>query len=118
MSWNLLDGSEPFAHARPYMLTLAASGDLEVAYFNSARALLSSEDEWELISETHRTIEFNHLCFKTLSRGACLIEVNLGLPHRQMPYKLFNILNDPEEATQVKDMPECCLDPIAKLLEG
>ena len=106
-------GTEEQGH-RSYMLTLAASGELENQYLAQVQFLLADLPTWQIISDQNRTVEFNHLCFKKLTRGGCLIEANIGLPHRQMPYKVFNLLENPERGPEMSGTPPCCLDPFTK----
>ena len=101
---------------RQYMLTIAAAGTHERAYFDDVRLLLQNYDAWELVGDQNRTIEFNHLAFRLLSRGGSLIEANLAHPHRQMPIKLFDILNNPDQALVLSQTPPCCLDPFSLAL--
>ena len=95
---------------REYMLTLAAAGTLEASYFQNLATLYQDQDCWKLISDPNKSIGFNSLCFRLLSRGGSLVESNIAHPHRQMPYKVFDLLNDPSHAETLSVLPDCRLD--------
>ena len=59
----------------------------------------------------HQTVKVRALSFKLLSRqGACVHEL-VAKAHKRYPYRMFLLLQHPEEALTMVNDPACLLDP-------
>eukprot|EP00971_Amphidinium_carterae_P126599 2508399-Amphidinium_carterae.1 len=96
--------------SRAYMVQQAADGLLEEPFFSQIRALFSAYDTWKVISDVNKTVEFNHMCFKMLSRCACYIHSYIRHVHQQFPFKLFKLLVDPHLDVALSKLPKCAHD--------
>ena len=82
---------------RDYLLRLAGDKVLEKRYFHDLAGLFTKQEVWDCVEEECRTVCFNHLVFKLLSRQGCLIQRHLAQPHGCFPIKLFSPLEGPLE---------------------
>ena len=69
--------------------------------------LWNSPEQWTTISPQCLTAQFRALCLRVLARQGAAVE---QLLRRQFPFALFQLLETPEEATNMVTIPECRKD--------
>lgn len=92
--------------ARQYRLSVAASGALEERFFEKLNCLWHAE-MWRAMPTGAFTVSFCAVGFKVLSRSGCCVQELLKHPHEQMPVRMFRLLDHPEEAAGLLQMPDC-----------
>ena len=81
---------------RHFMLTKAASQELEKKFFTKLAALFKAPNTWQFIPEVGKTTETNGKIFRLLSRAGCLVLQLYALPHTVYPIKIFQCVHHPE----------------------
>lgn len=94
-------GGEP----REFRVTVAASHALEDTFLEATADLLASQDAWRCLPPECRSIGFQSLVFKLLSRMGSAVHELLYKPHDRFPYRLFLLLEDPSLAEVFQDAP-------------
>ena len=95
---------------RPFMMTEAAFGRVEAKRMERLADLWNSPEQWTTIPPQCLTAQFRALCFRVLARQGAAVEQLLAHPHRQFPFALFQLLETPEEASNLVTIPECRKD--------
>eukprot|EP00971_Amphidinium_carterae_P349124 6490859-Amphidinium_carterae.1 len=102
---------------RHYQLTLTADGVLERKYFERLAEVFTS-DLWDVVQADNINVMFNSLAFRSLSRQGCVVEESIALVHRGFPYKFFGVLTESIASADIRDAPECMLDPFSATLRA
>ena len=95
---------------RQFMMTEAAFGRVEAKYMERLADLWNSPEQWTTIPPQCLTAQFRALCLRVLARQGAAVEQPLAHPHRQFPFALFQLLETPEEASNMVTIPECRKD--------
>eukprot|EP00971_Amphidinium_carterae_P351419 6492107-Amphidinium_carterae.1 len=102
--------------SRQYMVTVSATGVLETTFMEQVQDLLHKPVLWEIVDEIHCTCAFNSLCFRALSKEACVIHQDIGFPHSLFPICLYKVLVDPTTATALTACKTCLMDEFSEHL--
>ena len=94
---------------RPFMMTGAAFGRVEAKYMERLADLWNSPKQWTTIPPQCLTPS-SGLCLRVLARQGAAVEQLLAHPHRQFPFAVFQLLETPEEASNMVTIPECRKD--------
>lgn len=98
---------------RHWPLLAAADCSIETTCLQEVASLHASELYQSVLPEDTK-VETNHLLFRLLSREAGSVYQRLLLRHRCFPFKLFNLLTDPEKAESIAASCEPSLDAYSK----
>lgn len=105
-----LERGEAGINLRQYRLPMAAGGHFEAPLKQQVELLWASPSLWALIPVEKYTISFRALCFKCISRLACTSHQLLEWPHKCFPIQLFILIERPELAPNLAELPDCLLD--------
>ena len=95
---------------RQFMMTEAAFARVEAKYMERLADLWNSPEQWTTIPPQCLTGQFRALCLRVLARQGAAVEQLLAHPRRQFPFALFQLLETPEEASNMVTIPECRKD--------
>ena len=102
--------------SRQYMLTIAATGQLEQTLVQRCMEGLKDTQVWSLVPDDDLTASMNNQAMVMMCRPAALIEELLGSVHRKYPFKLFTLLTDRDAIAHIQSSSRCLLDPWSKAL--
>lgn len=97
-------------NVREYRVCIAALGIEEMRFFDQVRMLYHSELMASILPQEACTTKFRALAFKMISRMACGVAELIRHPHKQMPFQLFKLLVNPDEAEHLLQIPPCMWD--------
>ena len=107
------DGLRGMLEGREWPLLVAAKGSLDQKVMADVVALHDVAN-FRFFPENSRTLNFQHLQFKMLSKqGAYLTELMI-VPHMLPPYSLLNICLEPDAAEDIGELCESIMDPYTK----
>ena len=83
--------------------------------FFKALGDLRADDTWRPTPRTSWSLSYQAMLFRTLSRMGAVIHELLVVPTEKYPLKLLKVLLSGEgDATELAEVPECCLDDFSK----
>ena len=85
----------------------------ENLFMDSLTALLRDPD-WDLLSANCKSIRFQSLAFRMISKMGALVHQLLCLPARLCPYALLRVVDGKEALDEVQSLPPCLLDEFSK----
>eukprot|EP00959_Pyramimonas_sp_CCMP1952_P052080 1088548-Pyramimonas_sp.AAC.1 len=109
----LAPGAGAAAPTRKLRVVVAASGELDMQFFEHQRALLTSPRLWELLPIEAVTEASRCLAFRAVSMISAEYERLIARPHRKAPFLLFACLSSDSVAADLKRIKRtkpCCLD--------
>ena len=99
---------------RHYRIAIAASHELEDKFIADTESLCSDDDFWALMPNTDRTLRFQALAFRMVSRMGCAVHELLYAPHDRFPSRLFLLLTDATLWDVFGEADPCELDSFSK----
>jgi hypothetical protein len=100
--------------ARKYRILEAHRNVQEVLYARAAVSLLWFTDRWSALAPALRTVATRSLALRVLCRHIAGILLLLFGPHRQMPFGMWGLFDDPSLADMICKMAQCLLDDFSK----
>ena len=103
----------PGEGVRHFMLTKAASQEIEKNFFAKITTLFNDPGKWSHLPDPALTTKNNCKIFRLLSRSGCLVHQLYAHNHTIYPTKVFRLLHEPHMAHEVQpqDPQSCLLDP-------
>lgn len=59
---------------------------------------------------TCHIVAFRGLAFRLISRAGCSVHELLASPHQRLPFRMFRLLNEPDLAEELCQLPSCLWD--------
>ena len=113
---SMMSGERPSCH-RQYRITVAADGVLEGRCMREIEVLFQDEKKWALCPTPCRTLRFRSLSFRTLAKAASAVFQLCAVPHREFPYRAFQVISAPDKADEVSNVPQCLKDEHTLMIE-
>eukprot|EP00971_Amphidinium_carterae_P345902 6487089-Amphidinium_carterae.2 len=107
----------PVQHITPnrqYKVTIAASQVLEEKFFSKLSHLLSCKDHWKYLPLEKFTTKTRCTILKLLSKAGCAVHQVYADPHTHFPVAMFNMLQQPLLARELRSKPSCVKDSWSK----
>jgi hypothetical protein len=75
--------------------------------------LLYDSSSWTCIPESDHTIEASNVAFAMLGRSSCGVDQMMTSQHTRYPFKLWQLLENPDIADEISKAKGCQLDPFS-----
>ena len=98
-------------------LVLAASRKFEKEFHEQVTGILNMAVLWEAFPDDCRTVTQRSLLHRLISRASASVYELLERAHCQYPFKVFSLVECPEEAEELTRAPLCVKDPWTRKLQ-